>query len=96
MELTNINVIKDVLTHHGFHFSKSKGQNFLTAAWVPERIASECMADEDTAVMTNSTNIIFFNELFILQLQLFCDSESTRFYIFVNKRSHCIHNQNCE
>ena len=51
MELTNLSVIKDILGRNGFHFSKSKGQNFLTASWVPERIASECMADEDTAVL---------------------------------------------
>ncbi|MGI6028220.1 MAG: 16S rRNA (adenine(1518)-N(6)/adenine(1519)-N(6))-dimethyltransferase RsmA [Candidatus Heteroscillospira sp.] len=51
MELTNLSVIKDVLGRNGFRFSKSKGQNFLTASWVPERIASECTADKDTAVL---------------------------------------------
>lgn len=51
MELTNINVIKDVLTRHGFHFSKSKGQNFLTQAWVPQRIAEEAGVDSDCGVL---------------------------------------------
>ena len=44
MELTNINDIRAVLFANGFTFSKSMGQNFLTAAWVPERIADECGA----------------------------------------------------
>ena len=41
MELTNPDVIKYLLVSHGFSFSKSLGQNFLTADWVPERIVSE-------------------------------------------------------
>ena len=39
MDLCNINDIKALLTRHGFHFSKAKGQNFLTRArsfWTPE------------------------------------------------------------
>ena len=51
MELTNISVIKELLNRHGFRFSKSMGQNFLTAAWVPERIAAECMVDKSMAVL---------------------------------------------
>ena len=41
MELTNIKDIQTLLGRHGFRFSKSMGQNFLTAAWVPQRIAEE-------------------------------------------------------
>ena len=51
MELTNISVIKDVLTRHGFHFSKSKGQNFLTQAWVPQRIAEDAGVDRSCGVL---------------------------------------------
>ncbi len=51
MELTNINYIKALLNRHGFRFSKSMGQNFLTESWVPENIADECMADENTVVL---------------------------------------------
>ena len=51
MELTNLSVIKDILTRHGFHFSKSKGQNFLTQAWVPQRIAEEAGVNEDCGVL---------------------------------------------
>ena len=39
MELTNINHIKALLGRHGFRFSKSMGQNFLIAHWVPRDIA---------------------------------------------------------
>ena len=41
MDLCNINEIKKLLTRHGFHFSKAKGQNFLTQSWVPQRMAEE-------------------------------------------------------
>ena len=51
MNLTNINEIKDLLSRHGFHFSKSMGQNFLTASWVPEQIADSALLDENTGVL---------------------------------------------
>lgn len=51
MELTNIDQIKELLGRHGFRFSKSLGQNFLTAAWVPEDIAESAQLDENTGVL---------------------------------------------
>lgn len=51
MDLTNINDIKALLARHGFRFSKSMGQNFLTAAWVPEDIADSAGIDKDTGVL---------------------------------------------
>ena len=51
MELTNLSVIKDLLERHGFHFSKAKGQNFLTQAWVPQRIAQQAGVDETCGVL---------------------------------------------
>lgn len=51
MNLTDINQIKELLSRHGFRFSKSMGQNFLTAAWVPERIAAESGIDKNTGVL---------------------------------------------
>ena len=39
MDLCNINDIKALLSRHGFRFSKSMGQNFLTQSWVPREIA---------------------------------------------------------
>lgn len=51
MELTNPSELKTLLNRHGFHFSKSMGQNFLIAAWVPERIAEESGVDAETGVI---------------------------------------------
>lgn len=41
MNLCDIREIKALLARHGFRFSKAMGQNFLTAAWVPEQIAEK-------------------------------------------------------
>lgn len=49
MELTNPADIRALLARHVFAFSKSMGQNFLTAAWVPADIADASGADEHTA-----------------------------------------------
>ena len=46
MDLCNINEIKALLARHGFHFSKAKGQNFLTQSWVPQNIVLESGVDE--------------------------------------------------
>ena len=51
MNLTDIDQIKALLGRHGFRFSKSMGQNFLTAAWVPEDIAESALLDENTGVL---------------------------------------------
>jgi 16S rRNA (adenine1518-N6/adenine1519-N6)-dimethyltransferase len=50
-DLTDLNSIKALLARHGFRFSKTLGQNFLCAAWVPERIADEAGLDGDTGVL---------------------------------------------
>ena len=46
MDLCNINEIKALLARHGFHFSKAKGQNFLTQNWVPREIVARAGIDE--------------------------------------------------
>lgn len=51
MNLCDINVIKPLLQKHGFHFSKSKGQNFLTQSWVPREIAEGADIDETCGVL---------------------------------------------
>ena len=51
MELTDSREIRELLGRHGFRFSKSMGQNFLTAAWVPESIAEGALLDENTGVL---------------------------------------------
>ena len=51
IEVTNIHVMKPLLAEHGFHFSKAKGQNFLIAGWVPERIAEDAGVDHTAGVL---------------------------------------------
>ena len=51
MELTNPADIRALLARHDFRFSKSMGQNFLTAAWVPADIADASGADAHTGVL---------------------------------------------
>ena len=46
MNLCDINTIRAVLGRHGFHFSRSLGQNFLTDESVPRRIAEMSGAAE--------------------------------------------------
>ena len=51
MDLCDYGLMKALLAETGFHFSKAKGQNFLTARWVPERIADEAgLGPGDAAV----------------------------------------------
>ena len=51
MNLCDIRDIKALLARHGFHFSKSMGQNFLIEEWVPRDIAESSGADQDHAVL---------------------------------------------
>lgn len=51
MNLTDYNEIQALLRRNDFHFSKSMGQNFLIAPWVPEQIADSAGLDQETAVL---------------------------------------------
>jgi len=51
MKLTDATQIKALLARHGFRFSKSMGQNFLIADWVPREIAGSAHLDADTGVL---------------------------------------------
>ena len=51
MDLTDIKTIKALLARHGFHFSKSMGQNFLIADWVHRDIAEAAGLDEGCGVL---------------------------------------------
>ncbi|MBS5145479.1 MAG: 16S rRNA (adenine(1518)-N(6)/adenine(1519)-N(6))-dimethyltransferase RsmA [Butyricicoccus pullicaecorum] len=51
MGLCDIQEIKAILARHGFHFSKSLGQNFLTEQWVPNQIAESCGVDTASCVL---------------------------------------------
>ena len=51
MDLCERSTIQALLARHGFHFSKSMGQNFLIEPWVPRQIAEASGAGPDTAVL---------------------------------------------
>lgn len=51
LDVCNVQVMKSLLAEYGFHFSKSKGQNFLTQRWVPQRIAEDSGVDETCGVL---------------------------------------------
>lgn len=51
MNLCDINTLRALLGRHGFHFSKSMGQNFLIDDAVPCAIAEASGADENTGVL---------------------------------------------
>ena len=51
LNVCDIQVMKPLLAQHGFHFSKTKGQNFLIAPWVPESIAEQADVDATAGVL---------------------------------------------
>ena len=51
INVCDIQVMKPLLSQHGFHFSKAKGQNFLIAPWVPQSIAEQARVDETAGVL---------------------------------------------
>ena len=51
IDVCDIQVMKPLLAEHGFHFSKAKGQNFLTQRWVPEQIVWDSGVDETAGVL---------------------------------------------
>ena len=51
IDVCDIQVMKPLLAEHGFHFSKAKGQNFLTQKWVPEQIAEDSGVNDTVGVL---------------------------------------------
>ncbi len=49
--LTDIGTVRDILSRHGFHFSKALGQNFIINPSVCPRMAEECGIDENCGVI---------------------------------------------
>lgn len=54
MDLCDIRDIKALLSRHGFHFSKSMGQNFLIEDWVPQDIAEAAGCGDDIGVLKSA------------------------------------------
>lgn len=50
-QLTDIGYVRDLLSRHGFSFSKKLGQNFLINPSVCPRMAAMCGADKESGVL---------------------------------------------
>ena len=62
--LSNIGTIKEILTRHGFKFSKSMGQNFIINPSVCPKMASMCGATDGVGVLEIGPGIgVLTNEL---------------------------------
>ena len=55
--LTNLNILKDILHRHGFSFSKGLGQNFLINSSVCPRIAEMGNAKEGYGIIEIGTGV---------------------------------------
>ena len=75
LDVCNIGVMKPLLAEHGFHFSKAKGQNFLIAPWVPERIAEDSGVDETVGVLEIGPGIGPLTQLLCLRAGKVCAVE---------------------
>ncbi|MBE6582333.1 MAG: 16S rRNA (adenine(1518)-N(6)/adenine(1519)-N(6))-dimethyltransferase RsmA [Ruminococcaceae bacterium] len=51
MKLTSLSEVKNIMEKHGLRFNKGYGQNFLINEAVPRRIAEECGASEESAIL---------------------------------------------
>lgn len=51
IDVCSLQEIKMLLAKYHFRFSKSKGQNFLTQRWVPQRIVEESGIDADCCAL---------------------------------------------
>ena len=78
MDLCDIHQIRALLDAHGFHFSKAKGQNFLTRAWVPERIAGEAGVDKECGVLEVGPGIGCLTQQLCLRAGKVCAVEVDR------------------
>jgi len=78
IDVCNIHIMKPLLEAHGFHFSKAKGQNFLIAKWVPERIAEESGVNEAVGVLEIGPGIGPLTQQLCLRAKKVCAVELDR------------------
>lgn len=62
--LTNISAVREILSRHGFTFSKALGQNFLINPSVCPRMAQAAVTDDNTGILEIGPGIgVLTNEL---------------------------------
>ena len=62
MNLCDELTIRMLLERHGFHFSKSMGQNFLIDPQIPADIAAVSQADETCGVIRDTVKALYGEE----------------------------------
>ena len=67
--------MKPLLSQHGFHFSKAKGQNFLISPWVPQSIAEQAGVDETAGVLEIGPGIGSLTQQLCLRAKKVCAVE---------------------
>ena len=75
VNVCDIQVMKPLLSQHGFHFSKAKGQNFLIAPWVPQSIAGQAGVDESAGVLEIGPGIGSLTQQLCLRAKKVCAVE---------------------
>ena len=75
MNLCDYNTIRELLGRHGFHFSKSMGQNFLIDPQVPYDIAASSQADESCGVLEIGPGIGSLTQQLCLRAEKVCAVE---------------------
>ena len=75
VNICDIQVMKPLLSQHGFHFSKAKGQNFLIAPWVPQSIAEQAGVDETAGVLEIGPGIGSLTQQLCLRAKPVCAVE---------------------
>ena len=75
INVCDIQIMKPLLAQHGFHFSKAKGQNFLIAGWVPERIAQDAGVDKTVGVLEIGPGIGPLTQQLCLRAEKVCAVE---------------------
>ena len=75
IDVCDIQVMKPLLAENGFHFSKAKGQNFLIARWVPERIAEDSGVDKTVGVLEIGPGIGPLTQQLALRAEKVCAVE---------------------
>ena len=75
VNVCDIQVMKPLLSQHGFHFSKAKGQNFLIAPWVPQSIAEQAGVDDSAGVLEIGPGIGSLTQQLCLRAKKVCAVE---------------------
>ena len=75
VNVCDIQVMKPLLSQHGFHFSKAKGHNFLIAPWVPQSIAEQAGVDETAGVLEIGPGIGSLTQQLCLRAKKVCAVE---------------------